>query len=270
MMGYTFLILGLLTSQAMAIESEFDETSYCSKAARKVQNWSYQLLSTTGAWDYIVDGFKPARVRAMDLLELQVTDKVLFIGEGSGLDFEVLPDEIIKKHVWALDYSSEMVKASKKKAQLLGFSEGQCVVGDAQSLPFNEERFDKIFFPLSLGSIPNPTLALEEAERVLLPNGKIVILEKLVDDKTSVSYVRKCVNFFTRFIFADVNRNLTQMIGFESPLKIINYESTQGLLTGFFGRIFSPYYRLAVLVRDNDYPYLAALEGKIDQHSKLE
>lgn len=266
----TFLILFLFTSQVMAMENEFEETSYCSRAARKVQNWSYQLLSATGAWDYIIDGFKPARIKAMDLLELQSTDKVLFIGEGSGLDFEVLPEEITKEHVWALDYSSAMIKAAKRKAQLLGFSEDQCIVGDAQALPFNEEKFDKIFFPLSLGSIPNPTLALGEAERVLLPNGKIVILEKLVDDKASISYARRCVNFFTRFIFADINRNLTQMKGSESPLKIINYESTQGLLTGLFGRIVSPYYRLAVLVRDNDYPDLTAFEAKINQHAKVE
>lgn len=264
------LILFFLTAQVTAMMSDFEETSCYNKAARKVQNWSYQLLSITGAWDYIIDGFKPARAKAIDLLELQPTDKILLIGEGSGLDFEVLPKETAKEHVWALDYSSEMIKAAKKKAQLLGFPEDQCIVGDAQALPFIEEKFNKIFFPLSLGSIPNPTLAIKEAERVLLPNGKIVILEKLVDDEESISYVRKGINFFTRFIFADINRNLTQMVGPESPLKTVYYESTQGLLTGFLGRIVSPYYRLAILARDNDFPDITALDARIEQRIKLE
>lgn len=259
----TFFIFFLLVSQATAMEDDFEETSFYSKITRKAQNLSYQALAATG-WDYIMGGFRPARIKAMELLELQPEDKVLFIGEGSGLDFEVLPETVAKEKVWALDYSSQMVKKAKEKAALLGIPDNQCIIGDAQNLPFVEERFNKIFFPLSLGSIPNPTLAFKEAERILSPKGRIVILEKLVDDRESISYLRRFINFFTKFIFADINRNLTQMIGAETSLKIIHYETTQGQLSGLIGTIISPYYRLATLVKKVDYPDIEACEARIE------
>ncbi|MBP6952116.1 MAG: methyltransferase domain-containing protein [Alphaproteobacteria bacterium] len=263
-MIYRALLLSFLfASQAVAMENNFEEASFYSRMTRKAQNFCYQVMAKT-FWDPLMEGFKPARTRAMELLELEPHDRIFLIGEGSGLDFEVLPEEIAKQQIWALDYSSEMVKQAKRKAQLLGIPEDQCMLGDAQALPFNEEKFDKIFFPLSLGSIPNPSLALKEAERVLSPKGKIVVLEKLVDDRESISYARKLLNFFTKFIFADINRNLTQIIEPVDSLQIIHYESTQGQLTGLLGRMASPYYRLATLVRKADYPDIEACEARIE------
>lgn len=247
------LIFFFSISQALAMPGEFDETSYASRAARKLQNFSYQILAATG-WDSIMSGFKPARIKAMKLLELQPTDTILVVGAGSGLDLEALPETATKEKVWALDYSSEMIKKAKGRAQLLGIPEDHCILGDAQALPFTEVKFEKIVFPLSLGSIPNPILALKEAERVLSPRGKIVVFEKLVDDDESISYFRWFMNLVTRVIFADINRNLTQMMGPETPLKIVHYETAQGQISGVLGRFISPYYRLSTLVRKTDYP----------------
>lgn len=221
--------------------------------SRCFQNCCYQMLAAT-CWDSIMGGFNPGRIKAMTLLDIQPMDKVLLVGEGSGLDFNVLPDTINKNELKALDFSSEMVRQAKQKAPRFGIPEENCFVGDAQKLPFTEERFDKIFFPLSLGSIPDPTLALEEAERVLAPRGRIVIFEKLVDDHAEISCSRYVLNWFTRCIFADINRNLTHMMGHHSSLKIMQYESLENHLSGCLVSQLGPYYRLAVLVRASDYP----------------
>ncbi len=242
-----------LLSPVAARNNDFDETSYYRIITRKLQNWSYQFLATT-IWDPIMSGFKPARIRAMDLLDLNQGDCILLVGEGSGLDLEVLPEIVAKEKVWALDYSSRMVAQAKLRAEAMEIPQENCIIGDAQKLPFDNEQFNKLFFPLSLGSIPNPMLALQEAERVLTPGGKIVILEKLVDDGETISYFRHIVNFFTKFIFADINRNLTHIMGIDSPLKIIHYESLRGKLDGYVTGMIAPYYRLAVLVRQEDYP----------------
>jgi len=234
----------------------------CTRLTQWVQQQSYQVMAYT-FWDSIVSGFKPGRIRAMQLLDIQPDDTVLFVGEGSGLDFECLPPTISKANLKAFDYASHMVAQSKVKAKQFGIPEANCFVADAQQLPFTTEKFDKIFFPLSLGSIPNPSLALQEAERVLAPGGKIVVFEKLVDDESSVSRKRRCLNFFTQLVFADINRNLTQMLGDESPLKIVHYESLTNKLEGYIANYAGAYYRLAVIVRAADFPEQPALGAKL-------
>lgn len=246
-------VIQLRLEDDFATQSDFKETSYYSRMTRKAQNFCYQIMAKT-FWDPLMSGFKPGRVIAINALDLEPDDKVLFVGEGSGLDFEVLPENFKKENLQAFDFSPEMVKQAKRKAIRFGIPEENCFIGDAQKLPFTEEKFDKIYFPLSLGSIPDPTLALKEAERVLASKGKVVVMEKLVDDGYEPSYVRQLLNFFTKFLFADINRNLTHIMGENSPLKIVHYQSLANKLSGFFIRRIGSYYRVALLVRDNDYP----------------
>lgn len=241
-------------------EAEEIETTCCSRVSRWMQNTSYQIMAFT-FWDSMMAGFKPGRVRAFELMDIKSTDKILLVGEGSGLDFECLPNTINKANLRAFDFSPEMVKQSKQKAPLYGIPEANCFVGDAQKLPFTTERFDKIFFPLSLASIPNPKLALQEAERVLERGGKIIVFEKLVDDGTTVSWGRKVLNIATQPTFADINRNLSQIMGNDSPLKIVHYESLENKLSGI-AHYLGPYYRLAVLVRHADYPVQVAMRAR--------
>lgn len=248
-------------SEDEAAEDAAIRASCCSKVSRWMQNSSYQLMAYT-IWDRVITGFKPARLRAMALLEIQETDRLLFVGEGSGMDFECLPEITDKQQLQAFDFSAAMVEQSRVKAVQHGIPEENCFVGDAQSLPFTEEKFDKIFFPLSLASIPNPTLAFEEAERVLAVGGKIVLLEKLVDDEETISRSRYALNFFTSATFADITRNLTDMMGDESPLKITHYESVGDQLEGAAYYLGS-HYRIAVLVRDSDFPEQPALAATL-------
>lgn len=259
------LVSFFLISPSMAVGGEEDENpGCCARLTRAVQNFSYQVMGAT-FWDYIMGGFRPGRVRAMEQLQIEESDRILLVGEGSGLDFEVLPETATPENVWALDYSTVMVGKAKRKALIAGIPVNQCVQGDAQALTFGEGEFNKIFFPLSLGSIPDPSLALREAERVLAPGGRIVLIEKLVDDGETPSFGRRLLNRITVFVFADINRNLTDMMGAESPLKIIHYESMRGKLTGVFGRLVGPYYRVAELVRTEDYPHTEAAPATINR-----
>jgi ubiquinone/menaquinone biosynthesis C-methylase UbiE len=51
------------------------------------------------------------------------------------------------------------------------------VSSHAEELPFPDESFDAAVFAFVLCSVEDPGLALEEARRVLKPNGKLVLLE---------------------------------------------------------------------------------------------
>lgn len=253
----------LSTLQHRSTDAEVSQTNNpCERLTRWMQETSYQVMAYT-FWDNIVSGFKPGRIRAMTLLDIQPTDKVLLVGEGSGLDFECLPDTVDKTQLKAFDFSSEMVRQSKIKARQYGIPEDNCFVGDAQHMPFDTEKFDKIFFPLSLGSIPNPHLALQEAERVLAPGGKIVLFEKLVDDEVAISWGRKALNTVTQCVFADINRNLSTMLGEDSSLKMVHYESLADKLEGFFAKKAGAYYRLAVIVRNADFVDQPAIRARL-------
>lgn len=258
-MFLTALFLLVCASQAgdRLVPKAFEETSYYSRGARVAQNFCYQVMAKT-FWDPMMQGFKPGRIISINSLDIQPDDRVLFVGEGSGLDFAVLPENFKKANLYAFDFSPEMVKQAKLKAPQFGIPEANCFVGDAQKMPFTDEKFDKIYFPLSLGSIPNPVAALSEAERVLARNGKIVVMEKLVDDGDQPAFLRRFVNVFTRYLFADINRNLTQMMGDSSLLKIVDYTSLEGKLSGWFMRRIGAAYRVATLVRNSDYPEIAS------------
>lgn len=245
------------------IEDDEVDPGCCGRLSRWMQNKSYDWMAFT-IWDNVVSGFKPGRVKAMQLLDIQPEDKVLFVGEGSGLDFECLPENLDKYNLKTFDFSPEMVRQSKVKARQYRIPEDNCFVGDAQAMPFTTEKFDKIYFPLSLASIPNPTLALREAERVLAPGGKIVLFDKMADEGTTISYGRKALNLITSSIFADINRKLPTMMGHDSPLKIIHYESLANQLEGVFANTIGGHYRLAVLVRSIDYPEQPALHATLN------
>ncbi len=245
-------------------ESSEEEDAHgpCERISRWMQDSCYQMMAYT-FWDSTVSGFKPGRVRAFALLDIQDDDRLLLVGEGSGLDFECLPRNVDKKALRAFDFSSEMVRQSKVKARKYGIPEENCFEGDAQKLPFTNEKFDKIYFPLSLASIPNPKLALREAERVLAPGGKIVVFEKLMDEGANVTWGRQCLNVVTSSIFADINRNLPGMFGKHSPLKITHYESLENKLDGYFAGYVGGHYRLAVVVRAADYAEQPAVKAVI-------
>jgi ubiquinone/menaquinone biosynthesis C-methylase UbiE len=230
--------------------------------SQRMQNASYQLLAKT-IWDPLVSGFRPGRERAFELLDIQTVDRLLLVGEGSGLDFSCLPVSTNKAALRAFDFSPEMVRQSKIKAQEFGIPEDSCFVGDAQSLPFTDEKFDKIYFPLSIASIPNPSLALNEAERVLSEKGKIVIFEKLRDDDVPLTWGRKALNSIAKKVFADITRNLSDILVECPSLKIVHYESLSGKLDGIFAKYAGHYYRIALIVRKTDFEETPAVPAVV-------
>lgn len=210
-----------------------------------LQNGCYQILPYT-CYDSIAGQFDPGRTRAFELMQLKAGNSLLIVGAGTGIDLNYLPEETNLKDVYALDYSSQMINKCRRRAETLNISLDNILQGDGQNLPFQDQQFDRVYFPLSLGSIPNPQLAMKEAERVLTPSGKIVVYEKLLDDQEEPSCGRRTLNFFTQCIFTNINRNLTNIVG-TAPLKTTHYESLHNTLTGCIGSRVESQYKIAVL-----------------------
>uniref|UniRef100_A0A8C8RGT7 2-methoxy-6-polyprenyl-1,4-benzoquinol methylase, mitochondrial n=1 Tax=Pelusios castaneus TaxID=367368 RepID=A0A8C8RGT7_9SAUR len=76
------------------------------------------------------------------------------------------------------DINKEMLKVGKQKAQHLGYSEGLAwVVGNAEELPFNDNKFDVYTIAFGIRNVTHIDQALQEAYRVLKPGGRFLCLE---------------------------------------------------------------------------------------------
>ncbi|XP_043833932.1 2-methoxy-6-polyprenyl-1,4-benzoquinol methylase, mitochondrial [Dromiciops gliroides] len=83
-----------------------------------------------------------------------------------------------ESHVVVCDINKEMLKVGKQKAQTLGHHKGLAwVVGDAEELPFHDNKFDVYTIAFGIRNVTHIDRALEEAHRVLKPGGRFLCLE---------------------------------------------------------------------------------------------
>ncbi len=77
-----------------------------------------------------------------------------------------------------LDPSKEMLALGAAKLEKAGLSaRAPLVEGDAQSLPFEDGRFDAVTMAFGIRNVPDRPKALKEMFRVLAPGGRVAILE---------------------------------------------------------------------------------------------
>jgi ubiquinone/menaquinone biosynthesis C-methylase UbiE len=98
---------------------------------------------------------------------------VVEIGSGTGAS---LPHYERATRVVAVEPDESMAsRLPAKKAE--ASVPVEVVSSHAEELPFPDESFDAAVFAFVLCSVGDPALVLEEARRVLKPNGKLVLLE---------------------------------------------------------------------------------------------
>ena len=81
-------------------------------------------------------------------------------------------------HVVGVDPSQAMLDVGAEKRHRAGMDERlQLQVGDAQSLPFEDNSFDAVCIGFGIRNVPDRPRALAEMARVTRPGGHIAILE---------------------------------------------------------------------------------------------
>lgn len=148
------------------------------------------------------------RERAIDRLDLGPDERLLIPGCGPGVDLEYLPTEAA---ITAIDITPAMVERTATRADALGL-DVDARVGDAQSLPFEDDSFDAVLLHLVLSVVPDPGAVVAETARVLAPDGRVSIYDKFVPEGTEPSLPRRVVNPLARFLFSDLNRRLEPMV----------------------------------------------------------
>lgn len=148
------------------------------------------------------------RRRAVERLDPQSGDRILILGSGTGMDLEYLPAGV---EVTAIDVTPAMVRRTEARGDALEL-DVDARVGDARSLPFEDDTFDAVLLHLVLTVIPDPEAVVAETARVLDPNGHVSIYDKFVPEGTAPSFLRRAINPIARFLFADLTRRLEPMV----------------------------------------------------------
>ncbi len=94
--------------------------------------------------------------------------KVLDVGAGTGR--LSLPMANRDAHVTALDVSPKMLELVKRKNSKI-----QIIVGDAESLPFEDNSFDIVTAAFLIVHLKDPTRFFDEAYRVLKDGGILAV-----------------------------------------------------------------------------------------------
>jgi len=190
-----------------------------------VSNWwnrtRYGLYAPVYDW-----GARPlerGRERAIERLDIQPDDRVLILGSGTGMDLDYLPTGV---EVTALDVTPAMVRRTERRGESLGL-DVDARVGDARSLPFEDDSFDAVLLHLILSVAPDPEEIVAESARVLDSKGRVSIYDKFVPEGTSPSLLRRAVNPVARFLFADLTRRLEPMVA-DTDLELTTEDSFLG------------------------------------------
>ncbi len=109
--------------------------------------------------------------------------EVLEVGAGTGFNF---PYYRLASRVVALEPEEAMRRRAVERAPKAAVPI-EVAPGDGERLPFPDASFDTVVFALVLCTIPHPDRALDEARRVLRPDGEIRFYEHVRSSKDSES-----------------------------------------------------------------------------------
>ncbi|MBY0518450.1 MAG: bifunctional demethylmenaquinone methyltransferase/2-methoxy-6-polyprenyl-1,4-benzoquinol methylase UbiE [Bacteriovoracaceae bacterium] len=102
--------------------------------------------------------------------------KILDVATGTG-DFAIEFKKVVGLgEVIGVDFCAEMLVPAPSKAKALGFDIA-FKQGDAMALEFEESCFDVVSIGYGLRNVSDTGKAIKEMSRVLVPGGKLMILE---------------------------------------------------------------------------------------------
>ncbi|MGC4806233.1 class I SAM-dependent methyltransferase [Micromonospora sp. DT233] len=99
--------------------------------------------------------------------------RVLEVAIGTGRNLPHYPADAT---VTGLELSPAMLAIARQRAATLA-RDVELRLGDAEHLPFDDAAFDTVVCALSLCAIPDPAAAIDEMRRVLVPGGRLLLLD---------------------------------------------------------------------------------------------
>ena len=108
-------------------------------------------------------------------LRLAPAITVADLGAGEGLISQLLARRAHK--VWCIDNSPRMVEVGTELAEKNGLANLEYKLGDIEAVPLPDKSVDLAILSQALHHARRPQKAIEEAHRILRPNGQVLILD---------------------------------------------------------------------------------------------
>lgn len=156
--------------------------------------------------------------REETLSYLPENSRILEIGAGTGANFKFYPSK--SKCAAASEISWQMLEFARPKIENKNI---ELVQTNAEILPFPDDFFDAAFATLVFCAIPNPTKAFQELQRVIKPDGKIILLEH-IRPKGILGYGFDLLNVFTVALLDDHFNRRTAEIAESCGFKILKLQ----------------------------------------------
>lgn len=125
--------------------------------------------------------------------------RVLEVGVGTGLNLGHYAEGT---RVTGIDLSARMLDVARERAERLGRAV-DLRAGDAQALDLADASFDSVVITFALSTIPDDRRALTEARRVLVPGGKLLVLDHGHGRHGAARVAQRLAGFFTARLYAD-------------------------------------------------------------------
>ncbi len=136
--------------------------------------WRYDLLNHLLS----ANQDKAWRKRLAALLPDGKGLKALDLASGTGDQLLALYDSGRIKHGVGTDLAEKMLAIGRDKITARGLNDSlELKTGDAQNIPFEDNRFDAVTISFGIRNMTDVSLALREMHRVLKPGGRALILE---------------------------------------------------------------------------------------------
>jgi phosphatidylethanolamine/phosphatidyl-N-methylethanolamine N-methyltransferase len=163
-------------------------------------------------YDVFTGGFDRYRRASLALLRLLATERVLLVGAGTGADLRHIPSG-------ATAVATDLTPAMLARARKHQTANVHFAIMDGHRLAARTSSFDAVVLHLILAVIPDPVRCLQEAARVLRPQGRVVVFDKFVRSKPPIGL--RVLNVVSAVLFTDVTRRFEDILaGANSPLGI--------------------------------------------------
>lgn len=116
---------------------------------------------------------------AVELLDVQPTERVMELGCGPGVAIQALADRADEGLVVGVDHSEVMIRqAARRNAAALRCGSVRLVHSPVERLQLGDESFDAVLAVNSIGFWPRPVIRLREVRQLLRPGGRIALVSQ--------------------------------------------------------------------------------------------